>query len=321
MKLITFDDIKEVNISPLDCYGWASDMILHKKESCLPPKTHMTIGDSSFCNVMPCIIPYGEGSIGGIKIVTRYPDRTPALDSKILIFNAESGELLALMDGNWITAMRTGAVAVHSIAHLAKCDFNTIGIIGLGNVARACLIVLAAKYSDRCFDIKLLNYKDQAGLFADRFKDYPNIRFHYADSVKECIQGSDVVISCATYLEHDIAENEWFDEGVLVVPVHTRGFMNCDLFFDKVFADDTAHVDHFKYFSQFKYYAEVFDVVTGKALGRSNNKERILAYNIGISIHDIGYAAHIFEFFKDRPELFDKLSDIDLREPVDKFWV
>ena len=27
-----------------------------------------------------------------------------------------------------------------------------------------------------------------------------------------------------------------------VIPVHTRGFQNCDLFFDKVFADDTDHV-------------------------------------------------------------------------------
>ena len=35
-----------------------------------------------------------------------------------------------------------------------------------------------------------------------------------------------------------------------MVPVHTRGFSNCDLFFDKVFADDYGHVKHFKYFDK-----------------------------------------------------------------------
>ena len=60
-----------------------------------------------------------------------------------------------------------------------------------------------------------------------------------------------MVVSCATYFENDIAENGWFKKGVLVIPVHTRGFMNCDLFFDKVFADDTGHVDHFTNFTKF----------------------------------------------------------------------
>jgi ornithine cyclodeaminase/alanine dehydrogenase len=59
---------------------------------------------------------------------------------------------------------------------------------------------------------------------------------------------------------------------VLVVPVHTRGFTNCDLFFDKIFADDTGHVDHFRNFKQFKYFAEMSDVVNGTAEGRESDK-------------------------------------------------
>ena len=68
-----------------------------------------------------------------------------------------------------------------------------------------------------------------------------------------------------------------------MVPVHTRGFSNCDLFFDKVYGDDTNHICHFKYFNQFKSFSEISDVLTGKALGRENNKERIIAYNIAES--------------------------------------
>ena len=216
--------------------------------------------------------------------------------------------------------MRTGAVAAHSVLLLAKNDWKTVSMIGLGNVARASLIVLAAM-SNRDINVKLLRYKNQAENFKERFKDLGNLHMSIVDSIEECIKGADVIFSCATYFENDIATDGWFDEGVLVVPVHTRGFTNCDLFFDKVFADDTGHVDHFKNFAKFRYYAEVSDVVNGRSMGRENDKERILAYNIGVSIHDINYAAHIYQMVKEDPEIFERLVDADMRDPIEKFWI
>ena len=321
MKIISFEDVKSLNVSPVSCYEWVSDMIKQKGNAQLPSKIHMTLPGNVFCNVMPCIVSGIDGiHAGGVKAVTRYPERIPSLDSKILLFNADSGEFLALMDGNWITAMRTGAVAAHSVIQFAKKGWKTVGMIGLGNVARASMLVLAAM-EDRPMTVKLLRYKDQAEDFRERFKEYDHLQFTIVDSVEECIKGSDVIISCATYFEDDLAPDEWFDEGVLVVPVHTRGFTNCDLFFDKVFADDTGHVDHFKNFAKFRYYAEVSDVLNGKAHGRENEKERILAYNIGVSIHDVYYAAHIYRLMKQTPELYNQLTDADMHDPETKFWV
>lgn len=321
MKIIGFEDIQSLNISPVDCYKWVCDMIVHKKDSYLPPKTHMAMPGNIFCNVMPCII--GKDCVsewGGVKIVSRYPERTPSLDSRIILFNTITGEFLALMDGNWITAMRTGAVAAHSVITFAKSDYNTISMIGLGNVARATLIVLASLVH-KPLNIKIFRYKDQAEEFEKRFKEFENLQFSIVDSIEESIKGSDVIISCATYFENDIAQDEWFDEGVLVVPVHTRGFTNCDLFFDKVFADDTGHVDHFKNFSKFRHYSEVGDVINNESPGRENDTERILAYNIGISVHDINYAGHIYKMFENNPQLFNSLIDVDMKTPDEKFWV
>lgn len=321
MKIISFEDIKALNITPIQCYEWVSEMIADKHNAYLPAKTHMNMPGNIFCNVMPCLIKNDDITVGGIKVVTRYPERQPSLDSKILLFNANSGEFLAFMDGNWITAMRTGAVAAHSVIHFAKRGWNTVGMIGLGNVARASMIVLASIMPDRILTVKLLRYKDQAEEFCQRFKEYPNLRFHIVDSVEDCIKGSDVIISCATYFEKDIANDNCFDEGVLVIPVHTRGFTNCDLFFDKIFADDTGHVDHFKNFSKFRYYAETSDVVNGKSKGRETDNERILAYNIGISLHDINFAAHIYKGLQSNSEVFQKLVDADMHDPLSKFWV
>ncbi len=317
MKVVSFNDIQEMRISPETCYEWASDMILHKNEATLPEKVSITMPGNGFCNFMPSIV----GKWGGIKVITRYPGRTPSLDSKILLFSVETGLFEALMDGNWITAMRTGAVAAHSILLLGKKDFLTVGMIGLGNVARATLMTLATILKNREFNIKLLRYKNQSEAFAERFQGFENLHFSTVDSVENLIRGSDVVISCATYFEKDIAPDKCFDEGVLVVPVHTRGFTNCDLFFDKIYADDTAHVCHFKNFSKFRFYAEVTDIVNGRKPGRENSGERILAYNIGISLHDINFAGRIFEVIKNDPSRLASLQNAEMMDPGEKFWV
>lgn len=321
MKIVGFEDIANLKISPRVCYEWTERMIADKAAAFLPAKTHMNLPGNVFCNVMPGIIGTPYGKMGGVKVVTRYPERRPSLDSKILLFDAQTGEFLSLMDGNWITAYRTGAVAVHSILTFAKKNFTTLGFIGLGNVSRTTMLILASMITDRKLVVKLLRYKDQAEDFADRFKDFDNIEFRIVDSVKECIKGSEVVVSGATYFEDDIARDDWFDEGVLVVPIHTRGFTNCDLFFDKVFADDTGHVQDFKNFSRFKSFAEVCDVVCNRAPGRESDRERILAYNIGVSIHDINYAVHIYHLLLQDQQAFSKLTDSNMKEPVEKFWV
>ncbi|MBQ9266496.1 MAG: ornithine cyclodeaminase [Bacilli bacterium] len=317
MKLITFEDIKKLNIPVDQYYNWTVEMIKNKSKSILPPKISIKPYEGVFCNVMPSFI-YNENSdYEGVKVVTRYPERIPSLESKLLLLNAKSGEFLALMDADWITALRTGAVAVHSIMLLAKKNFKTIGMIGLGNVARSVMYTLLELNKDREFIVKLYKFQNDEQLFYERFKEYKNVTWKFVDTYEEVIKGSDVVISCVTYAPKDFCNDDDFDEGVLVVPVHTLGFTNCDLFFDKVYADDTGHVCHFKNFDKFKKYAEVAEVVNGLKPGRENDKERILAYNIGISLHDINFAAHIYEMLKDD----ENILNIEMKNPTEKYWI
>ena len=318
MKLVTFKDVQSAGINPRDCLAWVADSIKNKQKAILPPKIslHPPI-EGSFCNFMPSIVSDSDGKLwGGVKLVTRYPKREPALDSKLMLFDASTGEMLALMDADWITAMRTGAVAAHSINLLACNGFNQVSIMGLGNTSRACMLMLAESIDNRNLNVRLLRHNGQEDLFAERFKKYENMYFDFVDGYDELIRGSQVVISAVTYLADDICEDGCFEEGILVVPIHTRGFSNCDLFFDKVFADDTGHVKHFKNFAHFKFFAEVSDVVNGRAIGRENEKERILAYNIGVSMHDINFAAKIFQRLDK-----NSLQDLYLSQPMEKFWV
>lgn len=321
MKTITFQDIASLNISPRKCYDWAECAIRNKKESILPPKISMKPQDGVFCNVMPCIMQNaGNTNMGGVKIVTRYPQRIPSLESRILLMNASSGEFVALMDGTWITAMRTGAVAAHSVILFAKKKFSTIGMMGLGNVSRSTLLILADLLPERQLHIKLLKYKGQEKDFSGRFQDYKNIQFSFVDTPQQMVKDSDVVISGATYLPGDVCTDDCFNKGVTVLPIHTLGFTNCDLFFDKVFADDLGHVHHFKNFEKFNAFAEVCDVVNNVKPGRENDEERILVYNIGISLHDIFFASNVYNILDERGVL-NTLPDINMEEPAEKFWV
>lgn len=317
MKLVTFEDISNLQIPASTCMDWVSDSILRKSEMTLPAKISLKPRDGSFMNTMPCFVPDASGHLwGGVKLVTRFPEKQPALDSKLILLDTESGEMVALMDADWITAIRTGAVAAHSIELFAQKNYTEVSILGLGNTARATMLMLASCVRDRTLNVRLLRYKDQAELFAERFGNLPNIRFSIVDSIGDLIDNAQVLVSCATYFEDDIAPDDAFGKGILVVPVHTRGFTNCDLFFDKIFADDYGHVHHFRNFEKFRSFAEVSDVVNGRVPGRESDDERILAYNIGLSIHDIAFAAHIWGMLDQ-----SSLADIDMKQPTSKFWV
>ena len=56
----------------------------------------------------------------GIKEVHRIQGAVPSLGSVMMLYNAKTGELLALVDCDWITTMRTGAVAAVSAKALRK---------------------------------------------------------------------------------------------------------------------------------------------------------------------------------------------------------
>ncbi len=316
MKVVTFDDIRNLKINSDTCYGWISEALATKKDSILPPKVSMSPYDTVFCNVMPSIISIDGKRIGGIKIITRYPGRSPSLDGQLMIFDAETGEFLALMDANWITAMRTGAVAAHSINLLAKSNFKTIGFIGLGNTARATLQIFSDVFGKDLM-VNVLKYKGQELDFIERFSNCSNLSFNIVESYDEIVSKSDVVVSAVTYFDKDICSDEVYSNGILLVPIHTRGFTNCDLFFDKIFYDDIDHVSGFKNFSKFKKSAEISDILQGKVKGRESDEEKILAYNIGISIHDVFFGYKIYELLADE----NSKIEINMGTPTEKFWI
>ena len=264
---------------------------------------------------MPCVLP-APYHYYGVKVVHRIKGATPALGSDLLLYNSQTGELLAMLDADWITTMRTGAVATFAMQTFRKSNVETYGFLGLGNTGRATMLCLLESEPDVMHHVILMRYKNQAELFMERFKEYSNVSFHICDNINDLVSKSDVIVSCITEAQGLLCEdNNLYKEGCLVVPVHTRGFQNCDLFFDKVYADDTAHVCRFKYFDKFKQFGEIQDVISKKIKGRESDKDRILSYNIGLGLHDIVYASKIYEILKEQS------NDIRIVRETEKFWI
>ena len=297
VSVIQQSQIDALQLNPATCVEWVKEAFLMKDDIQMPAKLSVHPQGEDFITSMPCLLPESQGrKYFGIKMVSRIDGQVPTLQSNIFLYDAKSGHLLAVVDGDWITAMRTGAVATLAAKTLQRKGNNTYSIMGLGNIGRAVGLCLAADNRDRQITFRLLRYKDQAERFVERLKDFDNVNFEIVNDKRTFAADADVLISAVTVAtELLFPDDNLFRRGVTVIPVHVRGFQNCDLFFDKVFGDDTGQVSGFKYFNQFRQYDEFHHVLQGKNPGRTNDEERILSYNYGIALHDIFFASRIYE--------------------------
>ena len=241
------------------------------------------------------------------------------MTAKILLFDSTTGNALALLDGDYITAFRTGAVAALAADTLAVKNYNRVGIFGLGNTACAAFDVLTSieKNSAKNFEVFLLRYKNQAENFIARFNHLTNINFHIVDTYEEVAVNSQILISCVSYAKDFFCPVEKYPNGILILPVQSRGFQNCDLIFDKIFADYTAQIKDFKYFPQFSklnYRGELTDVLNGTIDGRTDDNERNLSYNLGIAAHDMVFANEIY------CRIGNDCDEVDLQSPTEKVF-
>src|SRR5437868_15436689 len=93
-----------------------------------------------FFGVMPA-----SGESMGIKMVTYYPGNArtalPTHMTVVALFDPRTGEPLALMDGRYITEMRTAAVSAVATDALARRDATVLTLLGAGVQARSHLEV------------------------------------------------------------------------------------------------------------------------------------------------------------------------------------
>ncbi|MDE6523355.1 MAG: ornithine cyclodeaminase [Muribaculaceae bacterium] len=315
MKIIDFDTIKNLNIPLAEMYDWTAKVWEEQDEFLLAAKISIWQGETGRYMTMPCVLP--KYNIAGVKFITRNVDDAegiPARNSNIMLQSLTDHGLLAVMDGTYITTMRTGACAAYNAINFAKKNAKTLALYGLGLTARTFMLFYSNKL-ERPMTIKVMRYKNQAELFIEEFKDHKFLNFEICENLEDMFH-SDIIVSCVSFAHKELAPVETYPNGCTIIPVHTSGFQNCDLVFDKIFVDDIEHVKKYRYFEQFKpRMYRITDVANNKITGRENDEERILVYNGGIALTDLYWAMKIME------SVGDNCPQIPMSYPKERFWI
>lgn len=178
---------------------------------CEVPARHVhSIGGQGTVLIMPA----WAGRYMGIKTVNIFPANAargqPALFSTYILYDAASGEPLAQIDGNEITARRTAAASALAARFLARDDAGRLLVVGSGRVAR----LLPHAYREvRAIGEVTVWSRDHgaasrlaAELSADGFDA------HASADLEAAARRADIV-SCATLATEPLIRGEWLQQG------------------------------------------------------------------------------------------------------------
>lgn len=118
MKILDFETIRDAaqSMNPSIWYDWVDDALRHKSDFLMPPKSRMSQAYGDYYNIMPAM--YEKDNLAMLKMIGRHNIKRGECRSTmmgdILLYEADTGILKALMDAEYITTLRTGVVAAHS---------------------------------------------------------------------------------------------------------------------------------------------------------------------------------------------------------------
>ena len=150
-----------------------------------------------------------------VKLVSIFHESTPSHQAIITLFNSETGAAIALMDGEYITAMRTAAASLLSIQHLARKDSKTVAIIGTGVQAESHLKMIGTLVGIEKIWIASRN-RSAASALASHASNA-----HAAESIHEAVSNADIVCLCTSSPE-PVIKKDWLKDGVHITSVGYR---------------------------------------------------------------------------------------------------
>ncbi|ALM75100.1 ornithine cyclodeaminase family protein [Thermococcus barophilus] len=250
---------------------------------------------------MPCYLE--ENDALAIKVVSVYEENLkkgfPTIFATVLVNDPETGKPLAIMEGGYLTAMRTGATSGVATRYLARKDSRTVGIIGAGVQART---QLWAVYEVRplkkvfVYDISM----ERAKSFADYMSKKLGIEIIIAKSPEEVVRNSDILI-LATTAKQSVIDGDWIREGTHINSIGWVGPEGRELDSktvrkaklivdskDAVLKESGDIIIPIKegIIDESHIYAELGEIVSGAKKGRTSNEEITLFKSVGLAIED-----------------------------------
>lgn len=262
------------------------------------------LGVPGWFNSMPAYI--GPMDVAGIKLVGGYENNRalglPYIKANVMITDSRTGILRALISGDYINDMRTGAQpAIMTKLLASKTDVVTF--IGTGLMAYTSLLCMSKVLDMK--EIRLCDISDEAkDRFIARFPDAP-FKFVKCATNEEGCRGADVIIT-VTNANADLVEEPWVKKGALVMTMGSFRETSFDVVrkADKIAVDQVGQSLHRGNVKELAEMGEITadsfdiiipDVLAGKAQARTNPDDRIYAQIIGTGMLDVAVGGLLLE--------------------------
>ena len=255
-------------------------------QASLVPRMGAFAGETGILGAMPA---YAPSSGLGCKLVTLFPgnrDR-PTHQAMIALFEPGTGTPVALMDGTYITAMRTAATAALATRLLSRPDARVLAILGTGVQSRS------------------------AQEMFPRAREFAEVRVAGRGDFEEAVRGADVV-HATTASPDPVVRFDWLSPGAHVSSVgYGAGGSELDPAIveradvvvveqrDSAFAPLPAGAPELEPRGR-DGVVELGEVIAGTAVGRSSDEEITLYKSVGVAVQDLAAAALVLGAARER---------------------
>lgn len=268
-----------------------------------PPKPKVVPRPDAFANAMPAYLA-GSDQLG-IKWVTGHEQNhtrgLPYIYGTVIMNDAETGRPTAVLDGGWVTEMRTPGASGVAMRHVPGLP-TRVGIVGCGVQGRRHLEVTLALHPGItdvvAYDHRHAHVPEIVELAGDR-------RTTFVSSTEEAFDGVDIAITCITRpLEPRLDARNTADDALLL-PVDYDDAMAATAFAEAaVFCVDdleqyAAVAARGHYFQGLpEPDGELADAVAGRLEMPATGRRMVL--NMGIAMDDIALGALLVDRARER---------------------
>lgn len=151
---------------------------------------------------------FAGAGIMGLKTFTVFRQGRHAV---VLLFSAEDGHLLALLEADWLGRMRTGGTSGLATRHLANPNASRVGLIGAGKQAETQLMGVCAVRPIQTIDV-YSRRQPECEAFCQRMTQQLQIEVRPAPSAREAVEDADIVIT-ATTAGASVLDGTWLKPG------------------------------------------------------------------------------------------------------------
>lgn len=247
----------------------------------------------------------GAGGYEGLKI---YTSSREGLRFMIPLFHAKTGELLAILEGDYLGQVRTGAATGLATKLLAREDAHVIGIIGTGLQAKTQLeAIVSVRKIDRVLAFGR-NVERREG-FAREMAASLHLPVVATATAEEVVRAADILVTVTT-ASAPVVESRWVRPGTHINAVGANFPQKRELDSETVMRSNLIFVDSCEQAKmeagdliqsfqdepeRWNRVKELAELVTEKTTGRTSRDQITLFKSNGIAIEDVVTAGRVYE--------------------------